>query len=506
MAENQPKLRMSSITKQFPGVRALDNVSFEAERGEIIGLVGVNGAGKSTLMNVLGGIYQPDEGQISIDGQPVAFHSPKDAEKHAIAFIHQELLYFASQTVAENVFISHLFSNKVVPFFVSKKKAITETARYLDLMGSRISPTAKMEDISVGERQVVEIARALAMGSEIVIFDEPTSSLSLKEKEHLFSVIAKLKADGKAVIYITHFLDEIMDICDKYVVLRNGQVHGHGRVADTTKNDIIRMIIGKDIHYGDKVEREVAQKPVLRVESLQSGNLLQNISFELNEGEILGIWGLMGSGRTELVRAMLGLDRIDAGTTFVLEKGALKRVAPKQLLRYCGYITESRHSDGLFLTETLWKNNTVTTLDEYASPVFKFLDTQREIENSKKYIDLLKIATPGHSTRVQSLSGGNQQKVIFSKWLTKKPNILIMDEPTRGVDVGAKLEINNLIRKFADEGTSTLLITSEVEEMVGLSDRVLVLRDGRIVAELSGDKINNATLMEVSLGGTNADE
>jgi ribose transport system ATP-binding protein len=500
MAGNGSKLQMSGITKQFPGVRALDDVSFEANSGEIIGLVGVNGAGKSTLMNVLGGIYHPDEGEISIDGEKVTFHSPKDAERRGIAFIHQELLYFESQTVSENIFISHLFKNKAIPLFVSKKTANEETKKYLNMLGSNISPTTRMEDISVGERQVVEIARALAMGSEIVIFDEPTSSLSLKEKENLFAVIGKLKNEGKAIIYITHFLDEIMEICDRYVVLRNGQVHGKGSIGEITKRDIIRMIIGKELRYDKKVERTVAEKPVLKVENLKSGNLLKNISFQLNQGEILGIWGLMGSGRTELVRAILGLDKIDNGKAYVAQDGKLKQVPPKHLLKYCGYITESRHTDGLFLTETLWKNNSVTSLEDYALSFFKFLDTRKEIETAKKYIDLLKIATPAYSTKVESLSGGNQQKVVFSKWLNKKPAILIMDEPTRGVDVGAKLEINNFIRKFAQEGTSTILITSEVEEMMGLSDRVIVLRDGNIVGEVRGSDINNATLMEMSLG------
>lgn len=494
------KLRMAHISKAFPGVKALDDVSFEARRGEIVGLVGVNGAGKSTLMNVLGGIYHPDQGDIFIDGEKAVFHSPKDATNRGIAFIHQELLFFASQTVAENIFISHLFPSKTLPIFVSKKTAITEARKYLQMLGSDISPTARMEDLSVGERQVVEIARALATGSEIVIFDEPTSSLSLKEKETLFKVIRKLKAEGKAIIYISHFLDEILDLCDSFIVLRNGRVHGQGNIADVTKSDIIRMIIGRDILYDQKVERVVAEKPVLRVENIRSGSLLKNISFQLHEGEILGIWGLMGSGRTELIRAMLGLDRIDDGRTYVSDKGELAPISPKQLLGYCGYITESRHADGLFLSQPLWKNVSATALQDYASRI-GFLNTKREAETSIEYIDLLKIAAPGHNTPVASLSGGNQQKVVFAKWLNRNARILIMDEPTRGVDVGAKLEINNLVRKLAEEGTSTLLITSELEEMIGLSDRVLVLREGTIVGDVRGGDINSATLMELALGG-----
>jgi ribose transport system ATP-binding protein len=498
MAAGMSKLEMSGISKAFPGVKALDQVSFAADSGEIIGLVGVNGAGKSTLMNVLGGIYHPDEGEVHIDGQKVVFYSAKDAERKGIAFIHQELLYFASQSVAENIFISHLFKNMHFPMFVSKRSANEETKKYLKMLGSDISPTLRMEDISVGERQQVEIARALAMGSEIVIFDEPTSSLSLKEKEILFQIIGRLKKEGKAIIYITHFLDEIMEICDKFFVLRNGRIHGKGNISDVTKRDIIRMIIGKDIKYDRKIDRTITEKPVLKVEDIKSGNLLNRIGFQLNEGEILGIWGLMGSGRTELIRAILGLDKIDAGRTYVLENGVMKRIPPKQLLYHCGYITENRYADGLFLAQTIWKNVSVTSLKAYASRFLKFLNTKKEVETSLEYIDLLKIATPSHNARVGSLSGGNQQKVVFSKWLNRKARILIMDEPTRGVDVGAKLEIHNLIREFAQEGTSMLLISSEIEEMVTLSDRVLVLRDGNMVADVAGSDINNAKLMEMS--------
>jgi ribose transport system ATP-binding protein len=499
MTEAAAKLRMAHISKQFPGVKALDDVSFEARRGEIIGLVGVNGAGKSTLMNVLGGIYHPDQGEIVIDGAKVAFHSPKDAKKHGISFIHQELLFFATQTVAENIFISDLFANPSFPLFVSKSAANREAAKYLTMLGSDISPTATMEDLSVGERQVVEIARALAMGSEVVIFDEPTSSLSLKEKETLFKVIRRLKAEGKAIIYISHFLDEILELCDRFIVLRNGRIHGHGDIKDVTKRDIIRMIIGRDINYERKNERSVEANPVLRVGGIRSGALLKDISFELHEGEILGIWGLMGSGRTELLRAILGLDRIDGGRLELREAGGLRPISPAELLTHCGYITESRHADGLFLDQPLWKNVSVTALGEYESQ-WGFLDTGKEMATATRYIDLLKIATPGNATRVASLSGGNQQKVVFAKWLNRKARILILDEPTRGVDVGAKLEISNLIRDLARGGTSTLLVTSEIEEMMSLSDRVLVLREGGIVADVRGADINTATLMSLSLG------
>ena len=281
------KLKMENISKHFPGVKALSGVSFEADGGEIVGLVGVNGAGKSTLMNILGGIFLPDTGEIYIDGKKATIHSPKEAERRGIAFIHQELVSFLTMTVAENIFISRLFTLKYFPFFISRRLINEKAKRYLDMLSSSIKPTQRMEDISIGQRQEIEIVRALAMGSDIVIFDEPTSSLSLTEKENLFKVIRMLKKEGKTIIYITHFLDEIMEICDKFVVLRNGEINGKGVIRDINKSDIIRMIIGKDIEYDKKIEREIVPKPVLKVENLRSGNLLKDINFQLNKGEIL---------------------------------------------------------------------------------------------------------------------------------------------------------------------------------------------------------------------------
>ena len=499
------KLRMINISKAFPGVQALDDVSLVGHAGEIIGLVGVNGAGKSTLMNILGGIYRPDSGEIQVDGEVAALHSPKDADRHGIAFIHQELLFFASQTVAENIFIANLPSSRLLAIFVDKKTANEKAETYLSMLGADIRSTTMMEELSVGEKQIVEIARALATGSEIVIFDEPTSSLSVREKQRLFEIIRRLKSEGKTVIYISHFLDEIMELCDSFLVLRNGKVAGAGWVEGTTKNDIIRMVVGQDVAALHPHAIAATRAPVLKVEHLRSGSLLDDVSFELFEGEILGIWGLMGSGRTELIRAMLGLDPLDGGEILFAEEGELRPIAPSRLLQQAGYVTESRHADGLFDAEPVWKNITATNLGAYASGLFRRLDTGREADAACGFISSLNIKTPDHTTRVENLSGGNQQKVIFSKWLNKRPRILILDEPTRGVDVGAKREIANLITELASEGTATLLITSEVEEMVELADRVLVLRDGRIVHDVDGRHIEETKLMAMALGEEQAD-
>ena len=493
------KLHMEGVTKTFPGVRALDQVSLTVQAGEVLGLVGVNGAGKSTLMNVLGGIYEPDEGRIEIDGTPVALHRPMDADHAGIAFIHQELLYFPTLTVAENMFISHLPTGWL-PFTIDRRAARKRAQAALDQLGSDIRPTARMQDLSVGEKQVVEIARAIAMGSDIMIFDEPSSSLSIKEKEALFAIVRELRVQGKAVIYISHFLDEVQELCDSYVVLRNGQLVGQGRVAEVSKDQIIEMIVGEIVDDVVARDRRAGSQALLRLCDLRRDGVLNGVSFDMRRGEVLGLWGLMGSGRTELIRSVLGLDVMVSGSLAIDETGTWRQITPDALLEITAYVTESRRTDGLFLDEAVWKNISATTLDQFASGRMRVLDKAAEAKAATGLIDKLKIKTPGHQTRVANLSGGNQQKVVFAKWLRRQPEILILDEPTRGVDVGAKREIGELIGALADAGTCVLLVTSEIEEMVALADRVLVLRDGVIASEMTGDEISETSLMEAAMG------
>ena len=500
MTINQQKLAMLNITKSFPGVDALANVSITANSGQIMGLVGVNGAGKSTLMNILGGIYLNDSGKIVLNNKQIHLKSPNDAAKNGIAFIHQDLLYFASQTVAENIYMTDLPKNNYIPFFTSKSKVIENSKQVLDMLGSDINPNSLMEELSTGEKQIIEIARALATGSDIVIFDEPTSSLSIKEKERLFKVVRKLKSENKIIIYISHFLNEIQELCDTYVVLRNGRLVGNGNVADETKNNIIRMIIGRDLLTSKSATKETSNETILEIKNLIQGNLLQGINLKLNKGEVLGLWGLMGSGRTELIRTALGLDPMESGEINLYQKGDTNQVSPKQLLKHCGYVTESRRIDGLFISEPVWKNITSGNLSHYSKGRLNLIDSKSEMQSAQNHIKNLKIKTPSHSTTIENLSGGNQQKAIFSRWLDKRPKILILDEPTRGVDVGAKQEIGNLITKLAQEGAAILLISSEIEEIVSLSNRVLVLRDGVIAHEALEENINEVNLMSIALG------
>ena len=441
-----------------------------------------------------------------IDNEQFTLNSPKEAQKKGIAFIHQEPLFFSSLTVAENIFISDLRTCKV-PVFTNKGSMLKDTSEYIKLLGASIPPKKLMEDVAIGERQVIEIARAFVQGAKIIIFDEPTSSLSLNEKENLFNTIRKLRDEGHIIIYISHFLDEITELCDDYLVLRDGKMVGTGLVADIDKNQLIHLIIGQEL---ERLNRdEVAQQEketVLKVENIQYGNLLKDVGFEMKKGEVLGIWGLMGSGRTELLRAMFGLERVDGGRIYMDKNGTVKEVKKREFLRACGYVTEGRHTDGLFLTMPVWKNITAANLDKYTSTAIQFLNERKEIKDTKEYIDILSIKVPNAKVRASQLSGGNQQKLVFAKWMNKKPDIFVLDEPTRGVDVGAKLAIHRIIRQLASEGVGVLLITSETDEMIDLADRVLILRDGTITNELIGDSITNASLMRLALEGEMSDE
>lgn len=496
-------LTMSNISKGFKGVQALDNVTMVAKEGRVLGLIGINGAGKSTLMNILGGVIRQDSGKIEIDGREITLHSPIDAHNEGIAFIHQEPQFFLSLTVAENIFISDLYMTKC-PFLTDKKKMMKEASKYLAILGTDIKPQQLLEDVAIGQRQVVEIVRALVAGASIIIFDEPTSSLSLNEKENLFNTIKKLKSEGKTIIYISHFLDEITDICDDYLVLRDGKMVNTGLVKDTDKRGLSNMIIGQELERLQKVSTSSAEKDtILKVEHVVHSNILHDVSFELKRGEVLGIWGLMGSGRTELIRAMLGLDRVPGGKSYINRNGEMKEIKKDALLRSCGYVTEGRHFDGLFLSMPVWKNITASNMDKYRGGAAKFMDGKKEHEEAQKLIELLNIKVHDSNVKVSTLSGGNQQKVIFAKWMDKNPEIFILDEPTRGVDVGAKLGIHTIIRDLADKGVGVLLISSEVEEMTDLADRVLILKDGIISAELQGSDISSTNLMHLALEGVN---
>ena len=451
---SEPYLRVHKINKTFKGVKALTDVDMEAHKSEVLGLAGINGAGKSTLMNVLAGIVIPEEGDIYLNGEKIRIRDPHDAVRHGIGIIHQEAVCFEYMTVAENMFLTNL------------------------------------DDLKTGERQLIEIVRALAQGAEVLLFDEPTSSLTGKEKAWLFDIIRKLKEQGKVIIYITHFLEEMMDICDKVLVLKDGKIVKNNAIADVKISDIVNQMFGHAVESA-RFHYEVQKaEPLLNVSGLNCGRQVRDVSFHLNKGEILGFWGLLGSGRTEIMRALLGLDNASGGQREIAagETGKMVRISGKKLLERCGYITENRHFDGGFLRMPIYKNFSMASLGRFRDR-FSLLKTKREKQTMDEYIERLNIAAPDALINFENLSGGNQQKVLVARWIFRKPDFFVFDEPTRGVDVQAKAEIHQNIINLVKEGNSVILISSEAEEIANLASRVMIVNNGRIAGELDRDEI-----------------
>lgn len=498
----QPNLVMRGIKKRFPGVQALKEVSLEAYAGEALALIGANGAGKSTLMNVLGGVIKADAGEILIGGKVVDIHSPLAASANGIAFVHQEMAILPTMTVAENIHISKF---PTANGFVNRKEMDELAARTLARLGCRFGPDVRVQYLSAGDRQMVEIARALLSHPRIIIFDEPTSSLTSREKARLFDVIRSLKQDGVTVIYITHFLDEVFEICERAVVLRGGATVGSGSLQTLTTDEIIHMMIGDiDLDQHTKTDTAPTGGIALRVSKLHREGVLKDISFTMHQGEVLGLWGLLGSGRTEVARAIVGLDPIDSGTVEVNVDGQLRTVRPQDAHRWIGMVTEDRRNEGLLLPMSIKQNMSLANLRGLLNS-WQFIDSARETRLTQEFVKRLKIVISSIGQPVATLSGGNQQKVVVGRWLELNPPIYIMDEPTRGLDVGAKAEIRSIILELASKGAAILVISSEIEEMMALAHRYLVMNRGQITRELPGSAQKNE-LMGAAAGALQTDE
>ena len=488
-------LEMRNIRKTFPGVVALDDVSFKVKKGEIHALVGENGAGKSTLMKVLNGVHQADRGEILLDGEVVTIKGTTDAEKKGISLVFQECNLINPLTVSENMFLNKLQQGK--KGFIKWKELNKITQEFLDKFKFRFKATEKIEDLSASQKQMVEITKVLYKKPRILVMDEPTSSLTVGETEHLFSIMRELKAEGITIIYISHKMDEIFSMCDTATVLRDGQVIETRATKDFTRDEIVERMVGRSVDVDYPRRNTPLGEVVLKLDNVTREGIVENISFELHKGEILGLAGLVGSGRTEIAEAIFGAEHYDGG---VIEVGGKKVVISSTAdgkKNGIGLLTEDRKETGLILGYDLIRNITVTNLDKVKTG--PFLDAKKERALATELAQDLGVKTPSMMQIARNLSGGNQQKVVFAKWLFSDVDILILDEPTRGIDVGAKYEIYLLMNKLVEAGKSIIMISSELPEVLGMCDRLVVLSGGEKAGELSREEASAEAVMRLAI-------
>ncbi len=488
-------LEMNDVSKRFLGVHALKGVHFDLRCGEVHALVGENGAGKSTLMKVLTGIHQPDSGEIFFEGKPYAVKNIGEAQNLGISMIHQELNMMNDLTVAQNVFIGREL--KKGPW-LDDAGMVRETQKIFDRIGIKIDPKTKLGRLTVGKQQMVEIAKAVSRDCKLLILDEPTAALTQTEIEDLFRIMGDLKAKGIGMVYISHRMDEISRISDRITVMRDGEYVGTVDTASVTKDDIINMMIGRVVYEDPKTHSEVPEdaETVLEVKNLSSGNLFKDVSFKLRKGEILGFSGLMGAGRTEVARAIFGADPRDGGEIFVNGKRVNIKTPEDAVKLGIGYLSEDRKRYGLLLDKSVAENTALASIDKYTKGGIindRQIKAEAREENAK-----LRTKTPSMEQLLKNLSGGNQQKVIIARWLIKNSDILIFDEPTRGIDVGAKSEIYTLMNQLAKQGKSIIMISSELVEILRMSDRILVMCEGRKTGELDISEANQENIMQLA--------
>ncbi|HUW39844.1 MAG TPA: sugar ABC transporter ATP-binding protein [Rectinemataceae bacterium] len=499
MAANEYVLELNGISKGFPGVQALDSVSIKVRPGSVHALMGENGAGKSTLMKCLFGIYMPDEGDIVIDGEKLVFANARDALNHGISMIHQELLPILYRSVMENLWLGRFPLRSFGPLkLVNHRKMLADTKAVFEELKMDIDPNTWLVNLSVSKVQLIEIAKAVSRKSRIIIMDEPTSSLTENEVEHLFEIIRNLKSQGIAIIYISHKMEEILKIGDEVSIMRDGKLVGTYPAKELTTDLIISRMVGRDMSNRFPHRDNVPGEVVLRVENFSSPEpkSFQNVSFDLRRGEVLGVSGLVGAQRTELMEAVFGLRPVVSGTVILHDKVRRFRTATEAIREKVALLTEDRRSTGIFPILSVYDNILAANWRNY---IRRFLlDLKRGETAVAKSIEALRIKTPSAHTLMQNLSGGNQQKTIFSRWLLLDPEILILDEPTRGIDVGAKYEIYSIIADLAKRGKSIIMISSELPEILGMSDRIMVMCEGRMTGILDGKKAGQEEIMRLS--------
>jgi len=499
LMSNGPLLEMKQICKRFPGVQALRNVSITVCGGEIHALVGENGAGKSTLMKVLSGVYPPDSGEIYLNNQRVNISNLQEAQKLGISIIFQEFNLIPHLSVGENVFFGRFpqgFCGKV-----NWNRLFSEAEQILASLGISLDPHSLVKNLSVADQQMVEIAKALSLKSQVLIMDEPTSALTQKEIDILFALMKKLKSQGVAIIFISHRLEEVKEIADRITVLRDGEKISTAEAKDLTREEIANLMVGREMKTMFPKQEAKIGRIILEVKNLFRNGKLDNVSFYLRKGEILGIYGLVGAGRTELARAIFGEDPIDKGD-ILIEERPITFYSPYDAVHAgIGMVPEDRSQQGLLLTQSVEFNISLPSLMNYAN--FGKINKKLASEEALKQVKALNIKTPSLNQKVMYLSGGNQQKVVLAKWLELEPRILILDEPTRGIDVGAKAEIYSLISNLAQKGFGVIMISSELPEILGMSDRILVMNKGQITAQFNREEAEPQKIIMAAAGRIN---
>lgn len=492
--KQKPYLEMRGIVKDFPGVRALDEVDFSVALGEVTALVGENGAGKSTLMKILTGVYAKDAGEIFIQGEDAHIEDTASSIHLGISMIYQELNLIPTLDIAENIFLGREMKKKV---FVDKKSMHLEARKIIESVGLHIDTHTLVKRLSTVQKQMIEISKALSVNAQLIIMDEPTSSLTETETDLLLSIVKDLKKQNVAIIFITHRMKEIFQIADKIAIMRDGKMVTTLDAAETDTNEVVHHMVGRNIDTLFAKEEAEISDVVLEVEGVSTKGFLKDVSFNVRKGEILGFAGLVGAGRSEVMRAIFGIDKKESGVIKVNGKEVEIHTTVDALANNIGFLPENRKEQALILNMNVRENITLACLRQLSK--FRFLDKKKEIEVSNDFIDKMRVKTPSMEQKIKNLSGGNQQKVAISKWLATDSKILILDEPTRGIDVGSKKEIHSLMSKLAQQGVAIIMISSELPEILGMSDRIIVMHEGRVKGNLTRGEASQERIMQVAI-------
>lgn len=492
----QPVLSLRGISKSFPGVRALGGVRLDLYPGQVTALIGENGAGKSTIVKILTGIYQPNEGTISVDGRETRFPTAQAASDAGVTAIHQETVLFDELTVAENIFIGHAPRNRFG--LIDKAGMEREAKRLLDSIGADLNPRVRLRDLGIASKHLVAIARALSIDARVVIMDEPTAALSHKEIHELYELVGKLKAQGKAILFISHKFDEIFRIADRWTVFRDGQFVGEGHIADVTEGELVQMMVGRAVDQIYPKRPAQIGDPVLTVSGYSHPTEFEDIGFTLHQGEILGFYGLVGAGRSEVMQSLFGITRPSKGACKVAGQIKVIRTTTQAVEAGIVYVPEDRGKQGAVRGLPIFQNVTLPSLKRTSR--MGFLRLAEEFKLARDYTRRLDLRAASLDQDLGLLSGGNQQKVVIAKWLATRPRVIILDEPTKGIDIGSKAAVHDFMSELAAEGLAVIMVSSEIPEVLGMADRVIVMREGRIAAEFKGDAMTPENLVRAAVG------